>query len=80
MTRYEKVCNALMNKTKDTGNFITLTKNIDARHTGKYAIKNVTNNNVISISYKNLDEVITEYDLKIQRKRIKAIVRQSFYY
>ena len=65
MTKYDKVCQALMNKTKDTVNFITLTTNVDARHTGKYAIKNVITNNVGDISYKTLDEVIKEYDLKI---------------
>ena len=65
MTKYEKVCRALMNKTKDTVNFITLTTNIDARHTGKYAIKNVLTNSVSGISYKTLDEVIKEYDLII---------------
>ena len=65
MTKYEKVCEALMNKTKDTWNFITLTTSVDARHTGKYAIKNVVTNNVSSTSYKTLDEVIKEYDLKI---------------
>ena len=65
MTKYEKVCKALMNKTKDTVNFITLTTNVDARHTGKYAIKNVVTNNVSGTSYKTLDEVIKEYDLKI---------------
>ena len=65
MTKYEKVCKALMDKTKDTVNFITLTTNVDARHTGKYAIKNVATNNVGSTSYKTLDEVIKEYDLTI---------------
>ena len=66
MIKFEKVCNALKEKTKDTGNFITLTKNVYAGSKGKYATKNIITNNISQITYKSLDEVIKEYDLKIK--------------
>lgn len=65
MSKFDLVKTALENKTRETGNFITVTRNVDARHTGKYAIKNVVTNNVSSISYKTLDEIIKEFDLNI---------------
>ena len=65
MTKFEKVKLALENKTRNTNNFITLTKNIDARHKGKYVIQNVVTRNIDNVSYKTLDEVINEFELKI---------------
>ena len=65
MNKFEKVKKALEEATKGSNNFITITKNVDARHSGKYAIKNVVTNNISSISYKTLDEVIKEYQLNI---------------
>ena len=66
MTKYDKVCKALIDKTRNTGNWVTLTKNVNGSHTGKYALRNLYNNNIISnVSYNTLDEVIKEYDLKV---------------
>ena len=65
MSKFEKVKNALEDKTKNTNDFITVTKNLDARHSGKYAIKNVVTNSVKGISYNTLDEIIQEFDLNI---------------
>lgn len=65
MNKFEKVRIALQEKTRETDNFITLTKNVDARHEGKYAIKNIATNSVGAISYKTLDEVIKEFELTI---------------
>lgn len=65
MNKFEKVKKALEEATKESNNFITITKNVDARHSGKYAIKNVVTNNVSNISYKTLDQVIKEYQLNI---------------
>lgn len=63
--KFKKVNEALMNKTRDTGDYVRLTKNTDCRHKGKYTIQNVVTNNTYGISFKTLDEVIKEYDLKI---------------
>lgn len=63
--KFKKVNEALMNKTRDTVDYVRLTKNTNCRHKGKYAIQNVATNNTSGISFKTLDEVIKEYDLKI---------------
>lgn len=65
MTKFERVKLELENKTRNTDNFITLTKNVDARHKGKYVIQNVFTRNTSNVSYKTLDEVINEFELKI---------------
>lgn len=65
MTKFEKVKLALENKTRNTNNFITLTKNVDTRHKGKYVIQNVVTRNINNVSYKTLDEVINEFELII---------------
>lgn len=65
MTKFEKVKKALEEVTMNTGNHLTITKNVDARHSGVYAIKNVRTNNVGNISYKTLNEIVKEYELKI---------------
>ena len=65
MTKFEKVKKALENKTRGTSNYITLTKNVDARHNGKYATRNIRTNNISGISYNTLKEVIEEFDLDI---------------
>ena len=65
MNKFEKVKRALEEKTRYTSNSITVTKNVDGRHTGKYAIQNTVTNNISNISYKTLDAIIKEFDLKI---------------
>lgn len=65
MTKYDKVCKALLEKTRDTDNWITLTKQTDVRHKGKYAIRNLCTNQIGNISYNSLDEVIKEFELII---------------
>lgn len=65
MTKFEKVKRALEEKTRESGNFITLTTNVDARHNGKYTTRNVITNNTSWKSYKTLNEVIEEYELEI---------------
>lgn len=65
MTKFEKIKKALEEKTRDSGNFITLTTNVDARHNGKYTTWNVITNNTNWKSYKTLNEVIEEYGLEI---------------
>lgn len=65
MTKLEKVQNALIDKTRNTGNWITITTNVDVRHNGKYAIRNIVTNHIQEVSYKTLDEIIREYKLEI---------------
>lgn len=65
MTKFEKVNKALMDKTYDTGNYVRLTKNVFAGSKGKYATQNVITNNISTITYKTLKEVINEFDLQI---------------
>ena len=65
MNKFEKVKKALEDKTYDTNDYRTLTKNTDARHNGKYATRNVVTNNVNDTSYKTLKEVIEEFKLTI---------------
>lgn len=65
MSKFENVKKALEDKTRNTDNFITITKNVDGRHSGKYAIQNVVTRNTLGISFKTLDEVIKEYYLTV---------------
>jgi hypothetical protein len=66
MKKFEKVKKALQDKTRNTADYITITKNIDCRHKGKkYAIKNVVTNNIYFESYKTLNEIIEKYKLNI---------------
>ena len=65
MTKFEKVCKALEKKTRDTGNYITLTKNVYAGSKGNYATRNLVTNNISQITYKTLNEVIKEYNLSL---------------
>lgn len=65
MTKFEKVSEALTEKTRGTENWITLTKNVDGRHTEKYTTRNLITNQTGSISFKNLDEVIKHFELEI---------------
>lgn len=65
MSKFEKVKIALEGKTKNSSDFLTVTKNTDARHTGKYVLKNVLTNNVKGKSYKTLNEIIKEFKLII---------------
>lgn len=63
MRRFEEVKKALEDKTRDTLDFVTLTKNVDARHSGKYAIRDALGTGLKPISYKTLEEVVKAYDL-----------------
>jgi len=64
MTKFEKTKKALEDKTRNTWNYITITKNTDARHRGnKYAIKNVVTNITYKESYKTLNDIIKAYNL-----------------
>lgn len=65
MTKFEKVANALMEKTKDTNDWITVTTRQDARHSGKYVIENVVTRYLTAHSFKTLNEIIKEYELNI---------------
>lgn len=65
MSKFEKVQKSLMEVTKETNNWVTVTKNVDARHTGKYALQNVVTRNTLQDSYKTLDEIIKEFNLNI---------------
>ena len=65
MSKFDKVKKALESKTEGTNNYITLTKNVNAAHGGKYTTKNMITNNTSMISYKTLEEVIKEYELNI---------------
>lgn len=65
MSKFEKVQKALEVKTENTENYVTITKNVDARHSGKYALKNIITNSVGSISYKTLNDIIKEFELSI---------------
>ncbi|WP_297994159.1 hypothetical protein [uncultured Clostridium sp.] len=65
MKKFEKVKNALEELTRDSNNWLTITENIDGRHTGKYALQNVVTGNVFPISYKTLNEIIKEFNLVI---------------
>lgn len=63
--KFKKVNEALMIKTRETADYVRLSKNTDCRHKGKYVIQNVVTNNTYETSFKTLDDVIKEYDLKI---------------
>lgn len=65
MKKFEMVKKDLEDSTRNTSNFVTVTKNVNASHTGKYAIQNVITRNISSISYKTLDAIIKEYNLNI---------------
>lgn len=64
-SKFDKVREALENKTRDTKNYITLIKNEDAKNKGKYSIQNVATKEVGDKGYNLLDEVIVEYRLDV---------------
>lgn len=66
MTKFEKVNKALMEATKDTSNYLRITKNVFANQKGKYALQNVVTNNILLQSYNTLDEIIEEFNLDIK--------------
>ena len=69
MTKFEKVKKALEEKTRNTGNWITLTTELDARHKGcKYTTVNVITRGKDWQGYKTLDEVIKQFELEIQEE------------
>lgn len=65
MRKFERVNEALMEKTRETDNWVKVTRNVNASHKGKYALQNVVTNSISLHSYKTLDEIIKEYDLNI---------------
>lgn len=65
MKKFDLVKKAIEENTKDTNNFVTLTTETDARHSGKYTLKNVVTGNIGAKSFKTLNEVIAEYNLAI---------------
>lgn len=65
MTKFEKVNKALIEKTRNTDNWVRVTKNVYACHKGKYALQNVVTYSISLHSYKTLNEIIQEYDLDI---------------
>lgn len=64
-SKFDKVKEALENKTRDTKNYITLIKNEDAKNKGKYSIQNVATKEVGDKGYNVLDDVIVEYRLDV---------------
>lgn len=66
MTKFEKVNKALMEATKDSSNYLRITKNVFANQKGKYALQNVVTNNILLQSYNTLDEIIEEFNLDIK--------------
>jgi hypothetical protein len=65
MRKFERVNKALMEKTRETDNWVKVTRNVNASHKGKYALQNVVTNHIGSHSYKTLDEIIEEFELNI---------------
>lgn len=65
MKKFDEVNKAIMDLTADTENWVRLSKKTDCRHSGKYVLRNIYTNNAAAISYKTLNEVIKEFDLKI---------------
>ena len=63
--KFNEVKIALEEKTKDSGNWLTITKSVDCRHSGKYALQNIVTRNVLPYSYDTLDEIIKEYGLNV---------------
>lgn len=66
MSKFEKVNNELIEKTRNSENWVKLTRNVDGSHTGKYALENIITHNISRNSYKTLDEVIKKFDLDIK--------------
>lgn len=66
MSKFEKVNNELIEKTRNSENWVKLTRNVNASHKGKYALENIITHNISRNSYKTLDEVIKEFDLDIK--------------
>ena len=66
MSKFEKVNSELIEKTRNSENWVKLTRNVDGRHKGKYALENIITHNISRNSYKTLDEVIKEFDLDIK--------------
>lgn len=63
--KFDKVKKALELSTMDSGNWLTITRNVDCRHSGKYALQNVVTRNVLFFSYNTLDEIIREFNLEV---------------
>lgn len=54
-----------MSKTRETSDYVRISKNIDGRHKGKYTLQNVITGSTCGRSYKTLDEIIEEFELNI---------------
>ena len=61
--RIDKVRQELENKTYGSDNFITVSVNKDARHKGKYVIRNLVTSNILGISFNTLEEIVNYYGL-----------------
>ena len=66
MSKFEKVNSELIEKTRNSENWVKLTRNVDASHKGQYALENIITHNISRNSYKTLDEVIKKFDLDIK--------------
>lgn len=66
MSKFEKVNNELIEKTRNSENWVKLTRNVNASHKGKYALENIITHSVSSSSYATLDEIIKKFDLDIK--------------
>ena len=58
MLKFNDVKKMVEEKTKNSANCLTLTKKVEARHNGKYALKNVYTNNLSPFSFNTLSEVV----------------------
>ena len=67
MSKFEKVKQALERETRDSNNYLTLSKNVDARHSGVYVTRNVITQSVGPLSFKTLNEVVAYYNLDIEK-------------
>lgn len=65
MMKFEKVKKALEEKTYNTNDWLTITKNGDSRHKYKYCIKNVVTKSLKAESYKTLKDIVKEFELEI---------------
>ena len=65
MMKFEKVKKALEEKTYNTNDWLTITKNRDCRHKYKYCIQNVVTKSLKAESYKTLNDIIKEFELEI---------------
>ena len=58
-----------------TYNTVTVSKKVDARHKGKYVLKNIVTHNVSSVSFKTLQEVLDYLGIN---KRLEELLEKKF--